>query len=247
MEKSLSKQNITQHFIEFRNLFIKSLIFFILFFIVGYIYSEKIYHFLLQPLEINSNINRRIIYTSPIEAFLSYIKLSFIFSLFCSMPFILWQFYLFLTPALYKKERSVIIMIFIISPILFLIGIASCYYGLLPIALKFFLTFENLDSNIPIILEAKISEYLKLIINMIFVFGIIFQIPLLLILLIRFRKINRNSLKKFRRYYIILSFIIAAIFTPPDIISQIFLALIMIIFYEITIMTLKFIFNPKKQ
>ena len=235
MVKSAVKNNLNEHLLEFRQRFIKSLIFFLFFFIIGYIFSEQIYNFLLKPLEINSEYSRRIIYTSPIEAFLSYLKLSFIFALFCSLPLILWQIYLFLTPALYKKERGIMIMIFLISPILFFVGSALCYYGLLPIALKFFLSFENINSVIPIILEAKISEYLKLILNMIFIFGLIFQIPLLFLLLIKFKKIDKISLKKFRKYYIILSFTIGAIFTPPDIFSQIFIAVIMILFYEIMV------------
>ena len=235
MVKSAVKNNLNEHLLEFRQRFIKSLIFFLFFFIIGYIFSEQIYNFLLKPLEINSEDSRRIIYTSPIEAFLSYLKLSFIFALFCSLPLILWQIYLFLTPALYKKERGIMIMIFLISPILFFVGSTLCYYGLLPIALKFFLSFENINSVIPIILEAKISEYLKLILNMIFIFGLIFQIPLLFLLLIKFKKIDKISLKKFRKYYIILSFTIGAIFTPPDIFSQIFIAVIMILFYEIMV------------
>ncbi|MDA7705015.1 twin-arginine translocase subunit TatC [Rickettsiales bacterium] len=239
MVKSASKKDLKQHFSEFKQGFIKILIFFICFFIIGYYFSDDIYNFLLHPLEINSNIDRRIIYTSPIEAFLSYLKLSFIFSLFCSFPVILLQIYLFLTPAFYKKERSIMIVIFLLSPLLFFIGICACYYGLLPLALEFFLTFENIDSAIPIILEARISEYLKLILNMLFIFGIIFQIPLLFILLIKFDKIDKNSLKKFRKYYIILSFIIGAIFTPPDIFSQLFVAVIMILFYEISLIFIR--------
>jgi sec-independent protein translocase protein TatC len=239
MEKFPIKKNITEHFLDFRQIFIKSLIFFLTFFLIGYFFSERIYNFLLEPLAINSDIDRRIIYTSPIEAFLSYIKLAFIFSLFCSLPIILLQFYLFLTPALYRKEKSVILIIFIFSPILFFVGIAICYYILLPLALKFFLSFENINTVMPIILEARISEYLKLILNMILIFGVIFQIPLLMILLVKFHKIGRNHLKKFRKYYIILSFIIGAIFTPPDIFSQIFIAMIMILFYEIILLFIR--------
>ena len=244
MVKSPTKKNLSQHLLEFRQRFIKSLISFILFFIIGYFFSIEIYNFLLTPLEIRSQNTHRIIYTSPIEAFLSYLKLSLIFALFCSFPIIIFQFYSFITPALYKKERDTVIIIFLLSPILFFIGVAVCYYLLLPVALKFFLSFENINATIPVILEAKISEYLKLILNVLFIFGVIFQIPLLFLLLFKFKKKDRNSLKKFRKYKIILSFIFGAIFTPPDIFSQILVAAIMIIFYEITFLFAK---KPNKS
>lgn len=235
MVKSTAKNNLTGHLAEFRKRFIISLVFFLIFLIVGYVFSQNIYQFLLLPLEDSSGIARRIIYTSPIEAFFSYLRISFIFAFFASFPFIISQIYLFLAPGLYKKERKIMTIIFVISPILFFLGMAICYYIILPLALKFFLSFENIANNIPIILEAKISEYLKLIINMIMIFGVIFQIPLFFLLLIEFGKISKKSLKKFRKYYIIIAFIFGAIFTPPDIISQISVAIIMVIFYELTI------------
>tara|TARA_Y100000385_G_scaffold202820_1_gene210107 strand:- start:5388 stop:6113 length:726 start_codon:yes stop_codon:yes gene_type:complete len=239
MVKSPTKENIYQFLSELRQRFVKFLIFFIILFTIGYYFSEEIYCFLLEPLEINAKKTHRIIYTSPIEAFLSYLKLSITFALFLSLPVIIFQIYSFITPALYKKEKKIFLLISCLSPILFFIGIITCYYLLLPAALKFFLSFENVNAVTPIILEAKISEYLKLVINITFVFGLIFQIPLLFILLIKFKKIDKKYLKKFRKYYIVLSFVIGAICSPPDIFSQIIIAVIMIIFYEITLLFVK--------
>lgn len=166
------------------------------------------------------------------EAFCSYLKLSFLMSLMISFPFVVWQIYSFIAPGLYKFEKRSILPFIILSPILFVIGGAVAYYGAIPLAWRFFLSFENNA----IVLEAKLNEYLDLVMDFFIGFGLAFQMPILISLLSKIGIINTNHLRKFRRYAIVVIFILAAILTPPDVISQIMLAIPMLFLYEISIL-----------
>ncbi len=242
---------LQEHFLELRQRIIFSLIFFLIAFCICYFFSEKIYQFILQPFaEISlDNHNRRLIYTSPAEAFITYLKLSFSSALFFSFPIFAAEFYLFLAPALYKNEKKNILITFFSAYFLFLIGAFFSYYFVLPNALAFFSSFEQqglaTSSSLPINLEVRISEYLKFVTNLTFAFGIAFELPILLLFLIRVGFLSINDLKRKRRYWIVIIFLVAAILTPPDVLSQISLAIPMIILFEIAILVGKN-FNNKK-
>ncbi len=231
-----------EHFYELRNRIIFSLIFFAITFFICYFFSKEIYQFLLQPFaEISqNNHNHKLIYTSPAEAFITYLKLSFHCALFFSFPIFLTEFYLFLSPALYKNEKKNILLIFFFVPFFFLIGAIFAYYFILPTAFEFFVSFENQGSTafsiLPIQLEIKISEYLNFVTNLLFGFGIAFQLPILLLFLIKVGFLSINDLRKKRRYWIVIIFIMAAILTPPDLLSQISLAIPLIFLFEIAIL-----------
>jgi sec-independent protein translocase protein TatC len=237
LSKNLTLEN---HLIEIRQRLIYSIIFFLLAFIASYYFIEHIYNFLLKPLiEIyGPNHEKRIIYTGLTEAFVTYVRLAFLSSLFFSTPFFISQFYLFISPALYKKEKRFIVLILAASPTLFLLGAILLYYFIFPLAFKFFVSFEMSGNliDIPIELEARISEYLNLVVKLIFGFGIAFQLPILLIVLVKVGLITVKSLRQKRKYWILLIFISAAILTPPDIFSQVLLAIPMILLYEIAIL-----------
>jgi sec-independent protein translocase protein TatC len=251
MKNDKSFMTAQQHFAELRFRIIFSLFFFIIFFILCYFFSQQIYNILLQPfVEISeNNINRKIIYTSPAEAFTTYLKLSFYCALFFSLPIFLTQFYLFLSPALYKNEKKNIFFIFFATPFLFLCGAIFAYFLVLPQALRFFASFEFkgliANTNFTIQLETKISEYLNFVANLLFGFGIAFQLPILLLFLIRYDCLSTDDLRKKRKYWIVLIFILSAILTPPDVLSQISLAILLILFYEIVIL-IGNNFNKKK-
>ncbi len=238
----MNKQSLQEHLGELKSRFIFCLIFLSVAFCSTYFFAEEIYQFLLQPLtnSFDNLQNRRMIYTSPGEAFTTFTKLAFYSSLFISTPFFLIQIYLFLSPALYKNEKKIVLWIFFLSPFLFFLGAIFAYYFLLPITFKFFLSFEFqgfADQNqIPIQLETKISEYLSFIITIIFSFGIAFQLPICLHFLIRCGFITINDLQIRRKYWIVAIFIIAAILTPPDVVSQVCLAIPMIFLFEIVIL-----------
>ncbi|MEM7616943.1 MAG: twin-arginine translocase subunit TatC [Pseudomonadota bacterium] len=234
-----------EHFQELKYRLLITAIFFILAFITSYYFATDIYNFLLAPLASLSNdvaVNK-MIYTKLTEVFFTYVKLAFYTALFVSFPMIACQFYIFLAPALYKKEKKTLLPFLIASPILFFLGAFLVYNFIFPLAWEFLAGFQtdNLESNIPIKLEAKVSEYLILSIQLIFAFGIAFQLPLILLIMIKVGIIDRDFLVKNRKYAVIFTIIIAAILTPPDIISQIGLAIALLLLYELSIILSKFI------
>lgn len=233
------KITLTEHLIELRSRLIFCVVTILIFFGISYYFAQDIYNFLTAPLSeiYHDHSGKRMIYTSLTEAFTTYIKLSFLSSLFFSFPIIATQFYLFIAPGLYKSEKKLTLSILISSPILFLLGAALAYYLIFPLCFKFFLGFEvfHNDNNLPIELEAKISEYLDLVVQIIFAFGLAFQMPILLIILVKLGLISVEGLRAKRKYWIVAFFAIAAVFTPPDVLSQISLAVPLVLLYEISI------------
>lgn len=246
---SKNYMTLQKHLEEMRVRLIFCVIFFLTAFCFCYFFSTELYNFLLQPFTDFSSEqqNRRLIYTSPAEAFTTYLKLSFYSSLFLSFPIFATQFYFFLAPGLYKNEKKNILIILFSSSFLFSLGALIAYYFVLPLAIDFFSSFEIKGSatSLPIHLEARISEYLRLVLNLLLGFGIAFQLPILLLFLIRVGLLSISDLKKKRRYFIVAIFLIAAVLTPPDILSQISLAIPMIILFEIVILVGKNFTNKK--
>ena len=240
------KGGFISHLVELRQRLINSFIFLFSFFVVCYFFSEEIYSFLVQPYADavkDDNVNRRLIFTALQETFLTYLKVSFFAAFFVSSPIILMQLWKFIAPGLYENEKKAIIPYLIATPILFLFGGMLVYYLIMPLAIKFFLSFETLSINnsLPIQLEAKVNEYLSLIMKLIFAFGLSFQLPVLLSLLARVGFIDSEFLKKRRKYVVIIIFAVAAILTPPDPITQIGLAIPLLILYELSILSVKII------
>ena len=238
--------SFTSHFIELRSRLLNSLIFVFIVFIISYIFAEHIYSFLVEPYANavkDDQISRRLIFTALHETFITYIKVAFFAAIFLGSPVLLIQIYKFIAPGLYKNEKKKALLPYLIStPILFLLGGLLVYYLVMPLAIKFFLSFETLGSNtaLPIQLEAKVNEYLSLIMRLIFAFGISFQLPILLNLLARIGVVNSNYLKTRRRYVIVIIFALAAILTPPDPITQVGLAIPLLLLYELSIFTVRF-------
>ena len=249
----MSESNsFTSHFVELRTRLLNSLIFIFLVFIASYIFAEQIYNFLVEPYAKavkNDQISRRLIFTALHETFITYLKVSFFSAIFLGSPVLLIQIYKFIAPGLYHNEKKAILPYLISTPILFLLGGLLVYYLVMPLAIKFFLSFETLgsSSSLPIQLEAKVNEYLSLIMRLIFAFGISFQLPILLNLLARIGVVNSQYLKTRRRYVIVIIFAIAAILTPPDPITQVGLAIPLLLLYELSIFTVKFTEKKKKR
>ena len=237
--------SFTSHFIELRSRLLNSLIFIFVVFIFSYFFAEQIYNFLVEPYADavrEDSVSRRLIFTALHETFITYIKVAFFSAIFLGSPVLLIQIYKFIAPGLYKNEKKAILPYLISTPILFLLGGLLVYYLVMPLAIKFFLSFESLGSNnnLPIQLEAKVNEYLSLIMRLIFAFGISFQLPILLNLLARVGVVNSDYLKTRRRYVIVIIFAIAAILTPPDPITQVGLAIPLLLLYELSIFTVKY-------
>ena len=238
------------HLTELRSRLIKSIIYLSIFFIISYIFSENIYNFLVSPYAEavkNDDVSRRMIFTALHETFIVYLKVAFFASLFISSPLILIQIWKFVAPGLYKNEKKALLPYLVATPLLFLLGGGLVYYLIMPLAIKFFLTFETSAQfgHLPIQLEAKVNEYLSLIMRLIFAFGLSFQLPVLLSLLARVGFIDSQYLKKRRKYVIVIIFAVAAILTPPDPITQIGLGIPLLILYELSILSVRLIEKKK--
>jgi sec-independent protein translocase protein TatC len=248
-----NQSTISEHLLELRSRIIKSLIFFVVAFIISYINADKIYDFLLQPyvkaLGSDGLANKRLIFTALQETFVTYLKLSFFSALFFSFPIFLIQIWKFIAPGLYSNEKKAILPFMIATPVLFLLGAFLAYQFIMPLAIKFFLSFESLTSqtSMPIQLEAKVSEYLSLIMIFMIAFGLSFELPVLLILLATVGFIDSKYLSERRRYVIVIIFIVAAIITPPDPVSQIGLAIPLMLLYEISILIIKYLEKNKND
>ena len=251
-DDKVKKNSFIGHLAELRSRLIKIFIYIFGFFIICYFFSENIYSFLLEPYANavkDDEVNRRMIFTALHETFITYLKVAFFTSVFISSPIIFTQIWKFVAPGLYKNEKKAFLPYLIATPTLFLLGGMLVYYLIMPLAIKFFLSFET-SSNIgklPIQLEAKVNEYLSLIMRLIFAFGISFQLPVLLSLLARVGFVDSNYLKKKRKYVVVIIFAIAAILTPPDPITQIGLGIPLLILYELSIFSVMLIEKSKKD
>ena len=252
MNEDKFEGGFVSHLTELRQRLIHSFIFLIIFFVICYFFSEYIYGFLVDPFAQavkDDNSNRRLIFTALQETFLTYLKVSFFTAFFVTCPYILMQIWKFVAPGLYKHEKKAIMPYLILTPILFFLGGMLVYYLIMPLAIKFFLSFESTgaSTNLPIQLEAKVNEYLSLVMKLIFAFGISFQLPVVLSLLARIGVVDSDFLRTRRKYVVVIIFAAAAILTPPDPITQIGLAIPLLILYELSIFSVNLIEKKKLE
>jgi sec-independent protein translocase protein TatC len=215
---------------------------------VSFMYVEEITGFLVEPLAhaMRPGDTQRLIYTGLTEAFFTYMKVAFFAGIFLTFPVMLWQIWIFVAPGLYKNERRAFLPYLIATPVLFFMGGACVYYGVIPMAWPFFMSFQSnaAQTALPIELEARISEYLDLIMTLIFAFGLCFQMPVVLSLMARVGLITAKNLSDFRKFAIIIIFTVAAVLTPPDVMSQVMLALPLMGLYEFSILLIRWT-SPK--
>lgn len=236
---SAAPQPLITHLLELKTRLIRALLVWAIATAIAYYFAEDIYRFMLAPLAeaFGPESGRRLIATSLTETFVTYIRLAIYGGFFLGFPVIAGQVYLFVAPGLYKHERRVIVPYLVVAPILFLIGAAFAYYLVMPKAWHFFISFEmpNVPGSLPLVVEAKVSEYLSLVMHLVLAFGLSFQLPVLLTLLIRFGMLTTRTLKHGRRYAVVILLTIAAFITPPDILSQLLLFIPLYALYELSI------------
>ena len=245
-----SKAPLLEHLIELRSRLMRAIIAIFIAFVACFFFASDIFNLLIIPYEKAAGPLREIklIYTAPQEYFFTQMKLALFGALFFAFPIIANQIYKFVAPGLYRHERGAFLPFLFATPILFAVGAALVYFLVMPLAMTFFLSMEQQGGpgQASIELLPKVNEYLGLIMTLIFAFGLVFQLPVVLTLLARAGMITAETLTTRRRWAIVIAFIVAAILTPPDPISQISLALPTIALYEISIVAVRYIEKARR-
>ena len=265
MSENISKEDLTDgqmslmdHLTELRSRLMISIVVFVVLFLLCLVkigdpsssIADQVYLFLQKPLaDLLSERGGRMIFTGLHEGFFTQIKVAFFTSISISLPIILMQVWKFVAPGLYKNERNAMLPFMIATPFLFILGAAMVYYMVIPLAWQFFLSFEINPGQgaLPIEVEPRISEYLSLVMRLMFAFGLSFELPVVLLLLVKSGFVTPDGLASKRRYAILTSFVAAAILTPPDVISQVMLATPIIILYEISIIAARIMYKKDKN
>ena len=239
------KMPLLDHLIELRRRLFYAILAIIALFFVCFFFADDFFNFLVAPLaDVWQREGRRLIFTALHEKFFTNVKIAFFAATFLAFPILANQIWSFVAPGLYRKEKKAFLPFLIATPLLFFAGGAFVYYMVVPVAWQFFASFEQIAASsegLSIELEPKVNEYLSLVMRLIFAFGLSFELPVVMSLLGRAGMVTAAGLSRNRRYAIVAAFLAAAILTPPDPISQISLAIPIILLYEVSIVCVRLI------
>lgn len=246
------KMPLLDHLVELRSRLLYAAVGFILAFFVSFYFAQNIFDFLAAPLAdvlAEMGEQRRFIYTDLTEVFFTQVKVAAFGAMCISFPVIAGQLWAFIAPGLYKNEKQAFLPFLIATPVMFVVGASFVYYVLMPFAWRFFLGFETTGGSgtLPIELEAKVGDYVGLVMKLVFAFGFCFELPVLLTLLAKVGIISSQGLKDKRRYAIVGVTILAAIVTPPDAFSMFALAVPMIALYELSIVLARLVEKKRAE
>ncbi len=245
-----SNAPLIEHLIELRQRLMRALIAIAIFFVICFIFADKIFNILIIPYQWGAGTDEvRFVYTALQEYFFTQLKLAFFGALFIAFPVIASQIYKFVAPGLYKNERQAFLPFLIATPILFLVGSCLVYFLIMPLATQFFLSQQQFGGEGQATIEnlQAVSTYLGLIMTLIFAFGLVFQLPVAITLLAKVGLTNSDWLKDKRKYAVLLTFVAAAVLTPPDPVSQIGLALPTLLLYEVSIYMARYIERKRAE
>lgn len=240
-----SSAPLVEHLIELRSRLLKAVVAVAIFFVICFVFADNIFNFLVVPFEkaAGEDASITLIYTHPAEYFFTQLRIALFGALFIAFPVIATQIYKFVAPGLYKNERGAFLPFLVATPILFFLGSCLVYFAVMPLAMGFFLTMQQAggEGKVTIELLPRVSEYLSLIMTLIFAFGFVFQLPVVMTLLARVGLVTTDGLKSKRKYAVVAAFVAAAVLTPPDPISQLGLALPTMLLYELSILSARFV------